>query len=151
MQLILVRHGQAVPAVSDDFSRPLTELGQHQAQWTAQQVLSRYQPDLLVVSPLLRAQQTLNAFSAALPKVPVLQFDGIKPDDLAKPAIDWLSSQPAQCIVVVCHMNIVAYMAGLLLGEHPEPFHLAEARVFEQTFIATGISTETARYIPDLD
>jgi phosphohistidine phosphatase len=148
MQLILVRHGEAAPALSDDFSRPLTPLGQQQAKSVAQQLLAQYSPDLLVVSPLLRAQQTLKAFTTVLPDVGVLQFDGIKPDDQAKPALEWLSNQPYQCIVVVCHMNIVAYMAGLLLGDHPEAFHLAEARVFEQVVIASGFSTEIARYLP---
>lgn len=148
MQLVLVRHGEAVPAVSDDFSRPLTDLGKKQAQSTAQQVLQHYQPDLFVVSPLLRAQQTLKAFLQLAPHVPVLQFDGIKPDDHAKPAIEWLANQPSQCIVVVCHMNVIAYMAGLLTGDHPEPFHLAEARAFEQEFVLAGLSTEKARYLP---
>jgi phosphohistidine phosphatase len=150
MQLILVRHGQAEAMKTTDESRELTALGRQQAAWTAQQVMALYQPDLFVVSPLVRAQQTRHAFTTYCPDVPVLTFDGIKPDDEAKPAIDWLGRQHGECIVVVCHMNVVAYMAGLLLGEHPEPFHLAEARVFEQAFISTALSVEKNRFVPNL-
>ena len=150
MQLILIRHGQAEAMKTNDESRELTALGQHQAAWTAQQVMAAYQPDLFVVSPLIRAQQTRQAFNAYCPDVPVLVFDGIKPDDEAKPAIDWLGRQQGECIVVVCHMNVVAYMAGLLLGEHPEAFNLAEARVFGQPFISTGMSLEKTRFVPHL-
>lgn len=150
MQLILLRHGEAAPAVTDDFSRPLTALGQQQAHAMATQLSSIYEPDLFVVSPLLRAKQTLKPLSALFPHVPVIQFDGIKPDDVAKSAIEWLANQPYECIVVVCHMNIVAYMAGLLLDDYPESFALAEARVLEQPLIMAGLSSEKARYLPKI-
>lgn len=150
MQLILVRHGQAEALKTTDEERVLTELGQRQAVWTAQQVMAHYKPDLFVVSPLVRAQQTCDAFSAYCPDVPVLTFDGIKPDDEAKPAIDWLGRQQSEYMVVVCHMNVVAFMAGLLLGEHPESFHLAEARVFELPFISTAMAQEKLRFVPNL-
>jgi len=48
-------------------------------------------------------------------------------------------------------MNVIAYMAGLLLEEHPENFGLAEARVFEQSLIMTGLSTEKERFSPTGD
>lgn len=151
MQLILIRHGQAAPAVDgDDNSRPLTELGHKQAALTAAEIIKNYKPDIFVVSPLLRAQQTRQAFDQYCPDVPVLIYDGIKPDDPAKPAIEWLSNMHYQTIVVVCHMNVVAYMAGLLVEEMPEPFQLAEARVFEQPVVMAGLSVEHSRFIPDL-
>ena len=70
MQLILVRHGEAERQTQDDATRRLTERGQRQADWTAQQVLARYRPDRLVVSPLKRAKQTMQAFRQQLPDVP---------------------------------------------------------------------------------
>ncbi|XID74169.1 SixA phosphatase family protein [Alkanindiges sp. WGS2144] len=148
MQLILMRHGEALAATSTDESRTLSRRGQQQALSTARQLLEHYQPDLFVVSPLLRAQQTRQAFAQFCPDVPVLSYNGIKPEDDARSALNWLSQQQAQCMVVVCHMNIVAYMAALLLGEHPESFALAEARVYEQVAIVPGFSGEIARFFP---
>lgn len=154
MQLILMRHGEAESpidsSIHSDARRRLTLRGQQQAASTAQQLIQRYQPDLFVVSPLLRAQQTRQAFANLCPQVPVVTYDHIKPEDKAVPALAWLSQLEAQCIVVVCHMNIVAYMGGLLVGEPPRSFELAEARVYEQTVIANGLSVEQIRIVPQL-
>jgi phosphohistidine phosphatase len=151
MKLILIRHGEAAPPVNgDDHRRPLTDLGQAQAALSAKYVMQHYQPDLFVVSPLLRAQQTQAAFNSYCSDVPVMVYNGIKPDDPAKPALEWLSNLEQQCVVVVCHMNVVAYLAGLLKDEFPESFHLAEVRVFEQPVIAAGLSVELNRFIPKL-
>lgn len=155
MQLILMRHGEAESpsdgAINSDARRALTLRGQQQATSTAQQLLQCYQPDLFVVSPLLRAQQTRQAFADLCPGIPVLTYADIKPEDQAAPALEWLSSLDAQCIVVVCHMNIVAYMGGLLTAEPPRSFELAEARVYAQTVIAGGLSTEQLRIVPQRD
>ncbi len=152
MQLILVRHGEAGPYQPDDAVRKLTAKGMAQAAWTAQQIVDAYKPDLLVASPYVRAQETLAAFQVLLPKVPVQVVDGITPDADPRIGLDQLALLPAQydarCIVVVCHMNIVAYMAGLLLDDDAEGFSLAEARVFEQEIIVPGLSVENARFVP---
>jgi phosphohistidine phosphatase len=155
MQLILIRHGEAEPYQSDDAGRNLTARGVSQAQWTTQQVLAQYSPDLFIVSPYRRAQQTLLSFQDQLPNIPVKTMDSITPDADPRLALDQLSmltsKYAAQCIVVVCHMNIIAYMAGLLLDEYPESFELAEARVFEQPSILLGFSVERARFVPSAD
>jgi len=160
MYLILMRHGEAEPYQANDAVRNLTTRGVAQAHLTAQQVLEKYQPDLLVASPYVRAQQTMAAFQEtlsqkALPLVPLHILDSITPDADPRIALDALSElqaqYSAQCIVVVCHMNVIAYMAGLLLDEDPEVFGLAEARVFEQSMILLGLSVEKARFVPLVD
>ncbi|MBC7751405.1 MAG: phosphohistidine phosphatase SixA [Candidatus Saccharibacteria bacterium] len=155
MQLILMRHGEAEPYQANDAVRNLTTRGVAQAHLTAQQVLEKYQPDLLVASPYVRAQQTVGAFQQQLPNVQLHILDEITPDADPRIALDALTLQAsqysAQCIVVVCHMNVIAYIAGLLLDEDPEIFGLAEARVFEQPFILLGLSVETARFLPLVD
>lgn len=148
MQLILMRHGEAHPPVTTDEVRQLTLTGQQQAALTAQQIMQTIQPDLFIVSPLIRAQQTRAAFEQFCPDVPILIFDGIKPEDDARTAIHWLSQQQGQCIVVVCHMNIVAYMGGLLTGEAAESFALAEARLYTQEAIGIGFSQQKQRWLP---
>lgn len=163
MQLTLVRHGEAAPALNgQDEKRPLTARGHAQAQETAEYLNSYFlnpknqgnlhsdhQPDIFVVSPLLRAQETLAHIQAYFPHVATLICDNIKPDDNAKDAIEWLSQLPFENIVVVCHMNVVAHMAEQLTHEYFHPFHLAEARIYQQTVIANGLSTQIQSFIPN--
>lgn len=149
MQLTLVRHGEAAaPINGQDHKRPLTERGHQQAQQTAEFLQQRPQPDLFVVSTLLRAEQTLAHLQAYFPKVPVLVCDKIKPDDDAKLALDWLSQLPFENIVVVCHMNVIGYMAEMMTQDPYHPFALAEARIYEQAVIAAGLSTLKGSFVP---
>lgn len=149
MQLTLVRHGEAAPAINGvDSKRPLTERGHLQAKQTAQFLKETVRPDVFVVSTLLRTQETLSHIQAYFPEISVLVCDKIKPEDDAKLAIEWLSQLPFERIVVVCHMNVVGHIAEQLTHEHFNPFALAEARVYEQTVIANGLSTQNKAFIP---
>lgn len=160
MQLILIRHGEAEAYQANDAIRRLTPRGVAQAHSTAQHVLEMYKPDLLVASPYVRAQQTAAAFQErfsqnASSSIVLQTLDSITPDADPRIALDALSElqtqYSAQCMLVVCHMNVIAYMAGLLLDQNPESFGLAEARVFEQTEILLGLSVEKARFVPLVD
>lgn len=149
MQLTLVRHGEASPATDGiDSKRPLTKRGHEQAIQTAEFIKGNIDPDIFVVSTLLRAQETLAHIQKNFPNVSVMICDQIKPEDDAKLAIEWLSQLPFERIVVVCHMNIVGHIAEQLTHEHFNPFALAEARVYEQTVIANGLSTQNKAFIP---
>jgi phosphohistidine phosphatase len=152
MQLILVRHGEAELPQSNDAERNLTLKGIAQADSTAQQVLERYHPDLLVVSPYLRAQQTMSVFQKNGSNVPLHVLEGITPDADPRAALDELSllisRYSAQCIVVVCHMNIIVDMASLVTDQEAESFGLAEARVYEYSDNLLGFSVEKERFLP---
>lgn len=152
MQLTFVRHGEAHPAGLDgnDDIRPLTPRGHQQAKQSADYLQQQICPEVFVVSPLRRAQETLAYLQQYFPDVPVMICDSIKPDDDAKVAIEWLSQLPQQSIAVVCHMNVVAHMEALLLAEAFHPFVLAEARIYEQEVIAAGLSTRTKQFIPSI-
>ena len=151
MQLTLVRHGEAAPPINGvDSKRPLTERGHKQAQQTADFLKKNVQPDVFVVSTLLRAQETLAHIQQYYKDVPVLICDKIKPEDDAKLAIEWLSQLPFESIVVVCHMNVVGYIAEQLTHEQFNPFALAEARIYEQSVIANGLSTQNKAFIPTI-
>lgn len=151
MQLTLVRHGEAAPPVNgNDIKRPLTERGHNQAEQTAIFLKSLTVPDVFVVSPLLRAQETLEHIRNYFPEVAVLVCDKIKPDDDAKKAIEWLSQLPFENIVTVCHMNVVAHIAEQLTHDHFNPFQLAEARIYEQSVIANGLSTQKQVFVPTI-
>ena len=149
MKIILVRHGQAEDETRPDSARQLTDFGQQQAAQTAAYLTTHYHPDYFVVSPYTRAQQTLAVLQALVSGVPSSVQDNITPSDDARQALIDLGNIEAECLVVVCHMSIVAYIAGLLTGEYPESFSLAEARVFEMDFVMTGMATEIDRFVPD--
>ena len=149
MKIILVRHGQAEDESRPDSARQLTDFGQQQAAQTAEYVTTHYRPDCFVVSPYDRAQQTLAAFQARAPKVPSTIQNNITPADDAREALVELADIEAECLVVVCHMSIVAHIAGLLTGEYPESFSLAEARVFEMDFVMGGMAHEVDRFVPE--
>lgn len=149
MQLTLIRHGEAAPPVmGNDTKRPLTQRGHLQAEQTADLLKDVIQPEVFVVSPLLRAQETLAHLRLYFPDVPVVICDTIKPDDDAHAAVEWLSHLPYESIAVVCHMNVVAHIASILLTESFNPFALAEARIYDQAVIAAGLSTQIKRFIP---
>lgn len=148
MQLILMRHGEAERVTRVDAARQLTARGQQQATWMSGHLLERYRPEVFLVSPLLRAQQTLAPFRAALPHVPVHILDSLKPDDDATIAVDDLARFAGACVLVVCHMNIIADMAALLTGDAATSFDLAEARIFEQELILPNLSTPRGQLLP---
>ena len=149
MKIILVRHGQAEDETRPDSARQLTDFGQQQAAQTAAYITTHYNPDRFIVSPYDRAQQTLAVLQALVPAVPATVQDNITPSDDAHSALTDIANIEAQCLVVVCHMSIVANLAGLLTGDYPESFSLAEARVFEMDFIMSGMATEVDRFVPE--
>lgn len=149
MKIILIRHGQAEDYKHPDSERQLTELGQAQAIETATYIMGKYQPDHFVVSPYVRAQQTLKAFTDLAPEVEVSVHDNITPSDDAKEALTGLADVTAECLVVVCHMSIIAKLASLLTGEPPESFALAEARVLETEFVMADMAKECDRFVPN--
>ena len=148
MKIILMRHGQAEDETRPDSARQLTNFGQQQAAQTADYIAAHYKPDCFVVSPYVRAQQTLAELQTRALHVPCMVQDNITPEDDARTALATLANIEAQCLVVVCHMSVIAYLASLLTGDSPESFALAEARVFEMEFIMAGMATESDRFVP---
>ena len=149
MKIILVRHGQAEDETRPDSARQLTNFGQQQAAQTAEYITTNYKPDRFIVSPYDRAQQTLAELQVRVTTIPATVQDNITPSDDAHSALTDIANIEAQCLVVVCHMSIVANLAGLLTGDYPESFSLAEARVFEMDFIMSGMATEVDRFVPE--
>lgn len=149
MKIILVRHGQAEDETRPDSARQLTDFGKQQAAQTAEYVTTHYHPDHFVVSPYDRAQQTLAEFQLRALEVPSTIQNNITPSDDARKALADIANIEAECLVVVCHMSIVANIAGLLTGDYPESFSLAEARVFEMDFVMSGMANEVDRFVPD--
>lgn len=150
MKIILMRHGQAEGFKFTDEKRKLTALGHKQAKESARYILDKYQPDMMVSSPYDRAVQTLEAFIELAPNVPIKVLDYITPADNASQSINRLGDEFAdvQCLLVVCHMPIVANMAANLLGNWATSYSLAEARVIDTSVLVADLGTQIDSYIP---
>ncbi len=88
MQLTLVRHGEAAPPVNgNDIKRPLTARGHAQAEQTATFLKDIVKPDIFVVSPLLRAQETLAHMNVVGHIAELLTHENFNPFALAEARI----------------------------------------------------------------
>lgn len=155
MKLILVRHGDAGAYTLPDNERNLSNLGKQQAQQTADW-LAQFKIEQVISSPYNRAMQTAQILNRA--NLPLTICPSITPDDNANNGLSAIASLiDGQIIVndgtvlVVCHMNIIAKLADLLDKAGVQSFHLAEARVFELPFVATGQGVEVGRFVPVSD
>lgn len=154
MKLILIRHGDAGAYTHPDSERNLSEIGKAQAQKTAKWLQQNANPTLFISSPYNRAMQTCEIVKQAFADVEHQIFANITPNDDAQTAINGLADLLANmndddCVVIVCHMNIIAYMAGLLTGEQPESFSLAEARILETNVLSNGLATQIGKFVPN--
>lgn len=83
MRLIIMRHGESPSVVEagvkSDEERPLSDKGRQDARQQAGRLAEKgYVPDLILASPLLRAQQTAHEVSRAFKVKPrVESFDGL--------------------------------------------------------------------------
>lgn len=135
MELYLIRHAEAAPVgergITDDAERPLTPKGETQAAAVGK-VLQRRGIVLhkLIVSPLLRAQQTANILARHLQPAPDLitsdaLVNGAKPRKLAK----LLRSLEGERFGLVGHMPHIAEWAGWLIGAKKAQLDIAKAGI----------------------
>jgi len=117
MQLLLLRHADAVPSARTDDLRPLSDKGRQQAKRVARFCKEReLQPDIILTSPFLRAEETaqivaqelkceivLNAFLAA----------GMMPFAAMEELRAYLRFE---CVMLVGHEPDLSALAGTLLG-----------------------------------
>lgn len=145
MQLILVRHGDAGAYTLPDNERNLSLLGQKQAQDTAQ-FLQAFAIDQVIASPYNRAMQTAQQLSG----LPSTVCNDITPNDDPEQGVAALFELVcADCVLVVCHMNIIAKMTELLCGTPQAGFGLCEARVL-QGELGFGGMRVTKTHVPCL-
>lgn len=109
MNLFLLRHGLAVERVArgfaNDFDRPLTPKGRRQLRHS-RAALKKLKPDLILSSPLVRAQQTAEIVAAELKwKKPVRFSDALKPGGKVKKLVAELNrvNPPPENVLLVGH------------------------------------------------
>jgi phosphohistidine phosphatase len=92
MELYLIRHGIAIERQlpQDDSQRPLTNEGQAKTEKMAQKLVAiGLKFNLILTSPLVRAQQTAKILNKAGLSEKITEFDGLKPDGELETWLNW--------------------------------------------------------------
>lgn len=115
MKIIILRHGEAESHAESDATRNLTPYGQTQAN-SAGSCLKQLDlmPDVIWVSPLVRAQQTCAAVLDAMqcsvkPRTTELLIPEANPAQL----VTELSQLPFKTLLLVSHQPLVSALVGL--------------------------------------
>lgn len=131
MRIVLFRHGLAVDRDEaqkkkiDDAMRPLVEKGKIKSLKVAK-LLKAYEPrfDLLVSSPLLRAQQTADVVSRVLTYGRYAESFELAPETPPHAFARWLQSEASQCssVLVVGHEPQLSSFASWCLAGTDDSF-----------------------------
>ena len=137
MDLYLIRHAEAgqrneASSPSEDAERPLTVAGEEQSRALAAGLQRQgVRLEILVTSPLLRAQQTaegiLHAWAEPQPEIRVCEH--LAPDGKRKRLARFLRTLQAGGVGLVGHMPDLGEFGGWLLGHRRVPLQLAKAGV----------------------
>ena len=115
MRLVLVRHAEAAPGSPDEL-RTLTPAGREQAKQLGEQLRARrIEPDAILTSPLLRAQETGAALGFADPEPHDLLAPGATEEDVREAVLG-----RGDTVVVVGHQPDCGRIAAAL-GDGTEP------------------------------
>src|SRR5438309_1358567 len=124
LHLFLIRHADAVPHGDPNYAdddRPLTDLGRKQAQALGEALAERdVQFDIILCSPLPRAQQTVEGLLAGLsdPKPPVVYTDALAPGGKSKKVDREIVKHDCAAIALVGHQPDLGEYAARLHGSH---------------------------------
>lgn len=153
--LLLVRHAIAEDAEHylHDAERPLSAHGRRKMQKLVLRLRERVSDiDLLVSSPLLRAQQTAAIIAVAFnnpPQCECLELDYRYP---AQAVLHWLEqNQMHGTMVLVGHQPQLGALSGLLLAAGAAPLHFRKGAMamlqFEER-IALGVGRVQWQIVP---
>ena len=117
MQLLLLRHADAVPSARTDDLRPLSDKGRQQAKRVARFCKERgLQPDLILTSPFLRTEETAQIVAQEL-KCEIVLSAFLASGMMPFAAIEELRAyQRFDCVLLVGHEPDLSALAGTLLG-----------------------------------
>ncbi|AKJ41667.1 phosphohistidine phosphatase SixA [Pragia fontium] len=131
MQIFIMRHGEASYHADSDPLRPLTDKGRQQtaemALWLRKKIA---EIDWVLVSPYVRAQQTLDVFKAEFPipePTTIETFSALIPGGDAMLIADYLmtlAQDGVSSVLLVSHLPLVGYLVSeLCSGVYPPMFN----------------------------
>ncbi|MCW7547736.1 phosphohistidine phosphatase SixA [Photorhabdus sp. APURE] len=146
MQIFIMRHGDAALDAISDAARQLTPRGcdesQKMACWLAQQ---KHQIDLVLVSPYIRAEQTLQIVrkSLSLPDSEEV-LSGLTPSGDAATVssyLQFLAEQGHNAVLIVSHLPLVSYLVAELCPVETPPMFATSAMICVDLNSQTGKGT----------
>lgn len=139
MKLMIMRHGHAEPFVNgyQDETRALTEYGVSSVKISAQRLVGQ-EPELVLVSPLLRTQQTADLVVNELSARPERQSaEWLRSEASVADAISELSRLETDSVLLVSHMPFVSMLLEYLTGERAG-FEPADVVRVDMEYVSRG-------------
>lgn len=142
MQVFIMRHGEAKLDAASDSLRPLTECGKQESRLMASWLNAKdVEIERVLVSPYLRAKQTLKAVckELPLPKSKEVMPELMPCGDVAMLSsyLQTLAQQGVHSVLLISHLPLVGYLvAELCPGECPPMF--ATSAIANVEFNAAG-------------
>lgn len=131
MKLWLLRHGQAEALAASDSQRALTESGRDEVRRSAMQLLND-PPQVVLVSPYLRAQQTAALVLDVIGAVAQRTVPWLTPDSDPRQVLNELDRYAQSGILLVAHQPLLGDLGGLLVhGHRQQPLPLRTASLVE--------------------
>lgn len=142
MQLLIVRHGEAVSIAPSDAQRALTERGREQARAAGECLAGlSWRPQSLWVSPYLRAQQTAEEIVLVLGRCQTRQVDQLTPETPPSELLEQLIDADLERLMLVSHQPLVSALIGVLTQGQPAmgaPMMTASMALLEGPVMARG-------------
>lgn len=117
MELFVLRHGDAEPRITTDEVRPLSARGKVEVESvvkSAQQTMHGL--EIILVSPLLRAQQTAEIAHQFLPAVPMETTELLIPESRPSALYELLQGRAEKSVLLVSHQPLVGNFINELCG-----------------------------------
>jgi phosphohistidine phosphatase len=149
MELLILRHADAVFDAPSDFDRQLSEKGVRQAHEVAAFLKARQCiPDLVLSSPAVRARSTAEVITSEL-KVELIECPWALPGMYSEDAIQQLSAfSHFNRVLLVGHQPDLAELTARLLGmPNPDRLHVRKASLIHLKMQGTAGATLEA-FIP---
>lgn len=117
MKLFIMRHGDALPAVTTDCARPLSPKGKQQAQQAVSFLAKKnVQPVSILASPLLRAQETAQIVQQDL-GLECETIEALTPESPPADILALVCNLPIEAVLLISHQPLVSRLIALLTGE----------------------------------
>lgn len=120
MELLLMRHADAVDGYGNDFNRVLSDKGRKQAEKMGDWLKEiKMQPDIVITSPLIRAMETAKIVTDRFGARAAARTDerlacGMTPDDAASLIHETVN--PGDTIMLVGHAPDLGILTSYLIG-----------------------------------
>ncbi|MBI5475899.1 MAG: phosphohistidine phosphatase SixA [Ignavibacteriales bacterium] len=130
MRLILLRHGDAQPAMYDA-ERTLSELGEEQANQAAQTLLRlKLNPEIIICSPLIRAQQTAEKIFKVFKNAEMETSEHLTPTSDHRHIIEILRRIKPDTVLLVGHEpHLSLLMSILTTGSRAGRFEISKCGI----------------------